>query len=48
MKNVALDIIGGYLFLDGLGSVLFVKDKRVFWQVGRVVRMILGIVIIVL
>lgn len=41
-------VIGIYLILDGVGSILFVKDKRVIWQIGRILRVVAGILVMVI
>lgn len=40
-------IIGGILILDGILSLLLVWDKRNLWQIGRMVRIALGFILIV-
>lgn len=38
-----IKIFGLYLALDGLFSMILVKDKRPLWQLARQARMMIGI-----
>ncbi len=37
--------IGAYLMLDGLGSFVVFREQHWFWQVGRVLRFVLGAIL---
>jgi hypothetical protein len=39
--------IGVILIIDGVLSMLWVWDKRNLWQIGRMVRIGLGVVLII-
>lgn len=45
--NIILIICGWTLILDGFLSFLLVSDKKLFWQIGRAVRIIIGIIVLV-
>lgn len=40
-------IIGIILVIDALLSLILVEDKRLLWQLGRIIRYILGLVLII-
>jgi len=37
--------LGIYLVLDGLFSLIFVSDKNWKWQIARILRILVGLVI---
>ena len=43
-----LKILGSVLVLDAVLSLIVVKDKRPLWQIGRSLRLIIGIYLTVL
>jgi hypothetical protein len=38
-----LSICGVVLIIDAWSSMVFVDDKRFWWQIGRIVRLLIGI-----
>jgi hypothetical protein len=36
-------LLGGILVVDAILSLLVVEDKRFLWQLGRVVRLVIGV-----
>jgi uncharacterized membrane protein SirB2 len=34
--------LGIWLMVDGAGSIIFVNDKKWYWQIGRIVRIYIG------
>jgi hypothetical protein len=41
------EIIGIILILDAILSIMFVEDKKLLWQIGRIIRYILGLILII-
>lgn len=41
-------IIGWILIFDGAMSIALVEDKKFFWQLGRIIRIGLGVLLIIL
>lgn len=41
-----INFCGFLLILDGLLSMFLVKDKAVLWQLGRIIRILIGIYLI--
>ena len=41
-------LIGIYLMLDGLFSIALVWDKRNVWQIARMVRVAMGVLVMVI
>ncbi len=35
-------LIGSFLFIEGLGSILYSQDKRTLSHIGRLIRMGIG------
>jgi hypothetical protein len=40
--------IGWIIILDGCLSIALVHDKRFLWQLGRAVRILLGLILILM
>ncbi len=38
-----IKILGIILIIDGLLSLFLPKDKQIFWQIGRIIRILIGI-----
>jgi hypothetical protein len=41
-----LKMIGAILIVDGLLSLIFPQDKNWLWQLGRIIRIFLGVYLI--
>jgi hypothetical protein len=44
--SIALKIMGVWLFFDGFVSLIAVKDKRRIYQIIRIVRAIIGVILV--
>ena len=42
-----IKILGSILVFDGLISLFVVEDKRLIYQIGRIIRCIIGIMLII-
>lgn len=40
------NVFGWILILDGLLSLIIVEDKKILWQIGRLVRTCIGIFLV--
>ncbi len=47
MTSVLEELSGGILLVDGLGSILYSTDQRRASNIGRVVRMVIGELLII-
>lgn len=47
MTNAVEGISGGIMLADGLGSILYSTDQRRASNIGRVLRMVIGEVLII-
>ena len=45
-KNMLTKFIGIIIIIDGIVSILWAFEPRLLWQTGRLIRIILGIVLI--
>jgi len=46
MKIKLWQIIGWFLILEGLGSLILFREQNIIFEVGRIVRIVIGIMII--
>jgi len=45
--SLIIIICGIVNIIDGILSLIVVQDKRFFWQLGRVIRICIGIILII-
>lgn len=48
MKEDIINIIGVLIILDGIASVLWAFEPRFIFQVGRAIRIVLGIILLII
>lgn len=45
---IIVRIIGGILIIDAILSILWAFEPRFMWQMGRIIRLFLGIILLII